>query len=125
MSQNSDENVPSLHDSVARPRSRTCRSCRPLTHRKIPLSVTVPEPHIIDYDNQGWRSGWVTVQQSALRTFESVNDQLKNVCQIEHTRHRSPYNFLAHLLAGLVAYCHLPKKSSLQLDRDLVGLPAA
>ena len=57
--------------------------------------------------------------------IESVNDQLKNVCQIEHTRHRSPYNFLAHLLAGLVAYCHLPKKPSLHLDRDLVGLPAA
>ena len=57
--------------------------------------------------------------------IESVNDQLKNVCQIEHTRHRSPYNFLAHLLAGLIAYCHLPKKPSLHLDRDLVRLPAA
>ena len=50
--------------------------------------------------------------------IESVNDQLKNVCQIEHSRHRSPYNFLAHLLAGLIAYCHLPKKPSLHLDRD-------
>jgi hypothetical protein len=38
--------------------------------------------------------------------IESVNDQLKNICQIEHTRHRSPYNFLVHLLAGLIAYCH-------------------
>jgi hypothetical protein len=35
--------------------------------------------------------------------IESVNDQLKNICQIEHSRHRSPYNFLAHLLASLVA----------------------
>ena len=51
--------------------------------------------------------------------IESVNDQLKNVCQIEHSRHRSPYNFLVHLLAGLVAYCHQPKKPSLHLDRDL------
>ena len=50
--------------------------------------------------------------------IESVNDQLKNICQIEHTRHRSPYNFLVHLLAGLVAYCHQPKKPSLHLDRD-------
>ncbi|MGH2502614.1 MAG: transposase, partial [Ktedonobacterales bacterium] len=57
--------------------------------------------------------------------IESVNDQLKNVCLIEHTRHRSPYNFLAHLLAGLVAYCHLPKKPSLHLDCDLLRLPAA
>jgi len=40
--------------------------------------------------------------------IESANDQLKNVfqnvCQIEHTRQRSPYNFLAHLIASLVAY---------------------
>jgi len=51
--------------------------------------------------------------------IESVNDQLKNICQIEHTRHRSPYNFLVHLLAGLIAYCHQPKKPSLHLAHDL------
>ena len=45
--------------------------------------------------------------------IESINDQLKNICQIEHTRHRSPLNFLAHLFAGLVAYCRQPKKPSL------------
>jgi len=48
--------------------------------------------------------------------IETIFDQLKNVCQIEHSRHRSPYNFLVHLLAGLVAYCHQPKKPSLGLD---------
>ena len=57
--------------------------------------------------------------------IESVNDELKNVCQIEHTRHRSPYNFLVHLLAGLVAYCHQPKKPSLHLGSGLDALPAA
>jgi hypothetical protein len=56
--------------------------------------------------------------------IESINDQLKNVCQIEHTRHRSPFNFLVHLLAGLSAYCHQPKKPSLHLDRNLLVLPA-
>ncbi len=35
--------------------------------------------------------------------IETVNDQLKNICQIEHTRHRSPFNFVGHLLAGLTA----------------------
>jgi hypothetical protein len=47
--------------------------------------------------------------------IETIVDQLKNVCQIEHSRHRSPYNFLVHLLAGLAAYCHQPKKPSLHL----------
>lgn len=48
--------------------------------------------------------------------IETVNDTLKNVCQIEHSRHRSPISFLAHLIAGLIAYAKLPKKPSLKID---------
>jgi Transposase DDE domain len=48
--------------------------------------------------------------------IETIIDQLKNVCQIEPSRHRSPFNLLVHLLAGLAAYCHQPKKPSLGLD---------
>lgn len=47
--------------------------------------------------------------------IETVNDTLKNVCQIEHSRHRSPFSFLAHLIAGLIAYTRLPKKPSLKI----------
>ena len=47
--------------------------------------------------------------------IESVNDPLKNVSQIEHTRHRSPINFLVNLVAGLIAYTYQPKKPSLNL----------
>ncbi len=59
--------------------------------------------------------------------IESINDQLKNISQIEHTRHRSPRNFLVNLLCGLIAYCHQPTKPSLHLDpdRDFLALPAA
>ena len=45
--------------------------------------------------------------------IESVIDQLKNVSQIEHTRHRSPINAFINIVAGLIAYCHQPKKPSL------------
>lgn len=55
--------------------------------------------------------------------IESVIDQLKNISQIEHSRHRSPINFLVNLVCGLIAYCHQPKKPSLVLDVDLL-LPA-
>jgi hypothetical protein len=47
---------------------------------------------------------------------ETINDQLKNISQIEHSRHRSPVNFVINLFAGLIAYCHQPKKPSLNLD---------
>ena len=50
--------------------------------------------------------------------IETVNDQLKNISQIEHTRHRSVTGFMVHLVAGLIAYSHRPKKPSLGLRRD-------
>jgi len=56
--------------------------------------------------------------------IETITDQLKNISQIEHTRHRSPANFAVNLLAGLIAYTHQPKKPSLRLPTDLAPLPA-
>jgi len=41
--------------------------------------------------------------------IETINDQLKNISRIEHSRHRSPANFLINLLSGLIAYCHQKK----------------
>jgi hypothetical protein len=52
--------------------------------------------------------------------IESVFNQLKNVCQIEHTRHRSAKNFLSHLLAGLLAYeVLMPNKPRMKLPRSM------
>jgi len=44
-----------------------------------------------------------------------VIDQLKNISQIEHTRHRSVFNFFVNLIAGLVAHTFREKKPSLNL----------
>jgi hypothetical protein len=54
---------------------------------------------------------------------ETVNDQLKNISQIEHSRHRSPFNFFVNLIAGLVAYTFREKKPSLNI-RLPQALPA-
>jgi hypothetical protein len=48
--------------------------------------------------------------------IESVNDFLKNICQIEHSRHRSPVNAFVNMISGLIAYSFLPKKPSLNLS---------
>ncbi len=48
--------------------------------------------------------------------IETINDQLKNISQIEHTRHGSPRNFLINLPAGIAAYTHRTKKPALKLD---------
>lgn len=46
--------------------------------------------------------------------IETINDQLKNISQIEHSPHRSPINFLVNVLAGLIAYMWQPKKPTLK-----------
>jgi len=57
--------------------------------------------------------------------IETINDQLKNVSQIAHTRHRSPTNFLVNLIGGLLAYTFQPKKPALHFEQDeLALLPA-
>lgn len=48
--------------------------------------------------------------------IETVVDELKNICQIEHTRHRSQEGFIVNLISGLIAYSYLPKKPTLNLE---------
>lgn len=46
---------------------------------------------------------------------ETVFDELKNLCQIEHTRHRSLQNFAVNLMGSIVAYCLSPVKPRIAL----------
>jgi len=51
------------------------------------------------------------------RSFiETINDQLKNVFSLEHSRHCSLFNFFVNALAALIVYSYQPQKPSLQLD---------
>ncbi len=60
---------------------------------------------------------WDKLMLRKRNLIETINDQLKNSNQIEHTRHRSPKNFLTNLLAGLIAYQLQPKKPSLHFTK--------
>lgn len=51
--------------------------------------------------------------------IECVNDELKNMCKKEHTRHRSINNFLINIISALTAYYFFPKKPSLNIDFEL------
>lgn len=54
--------------------------------------------------------------------IDSVIGQLKSICQIEHSRHRSPINFVVNLLGGLVGYSLKPDKPSLHLEKSAIRL---
>ena len=51
--------------------------------------------------------------------IETINDELKNMAQVEHSRHRSFHNFVNNLMSGLAAYCFFPKKPMLRLEREI------
>jgi hypothetical protein len=57
--------------------------------------------------------------------IETINDNLKNVSQIEHSRHRSLTGFMLNVVGGLIAYTFQPKKPSLGLRIEESGLPVA
>ncbi len=52
--------------------------------------------------------------------IESVNDELKNICQIEHTHHRSFDNFILNILSALAAYSFFDKKPSINTKGDII-----
>ena len=51
--------------------------------------------------------------------IETINDQLKNISNIEHSRHRSPVNFMVNLVAGLISYTWQEKKPSITMSKNL------
>ncbi|MFT4725147.1 MAG: hypothetical protein ACI9YP_001554 [Colwellia sp.] len=58
---------------------------------------------------------WDRAMLSRRFIIETINIQLKNISQIEYSRHRSPNGFMLILLTGLVAYCLKENKPTLIL----------
>ncbi|WP_020558691.1 transposase, partial [Thiofilum flexile] len=62
------------------------------------------------------RSLWDQLLLRKRAIIETINDQLKNQSQVEHSRHRSLTNYMADVVAGLIAYTYQPRKPSLNLS---------
>lgn len=68
---------------------------------------------------------WEKLMLRKRSLIETVNDQLKNISQVVHSRHRSVKNFMVNLVAGLIAYTFQEKKPSLKLaENEVTNLPA-
>ena len=82
--------------------------------------------HLITKIKKNMKNSLMLLQDKiALRKralIEIVNDELKNICQVEHTRHRSFDNFITNLLSGLIAYSFFDKKPSINLQENIVDL---
>jgi hypothetical protein len=63
-------------------------------------------------------SAWDRAMLSRRFIIETINDQLKNITQIEHSRHRSVYGFMLNIIAGLIAYSLKENKPSLRITSE-------
>lgn len=77
----------------------------------------VSDIHLITSIRNNMKNSLMTMNDKIMlrkrSVIETVNDELKNICQIEHSRHRSFTNFIANMIAGLIAYSFFPKKPSI------------
>ena len=78
--------------------------------------------HLITHIKNNMKNSLMTMSDKILlrkrSIIETVNDELKNICQIEHSRHRSFTNFLSNIIARLIAYSFLPKKPAIKYQSD-------
>ena len=76
--------------------------------------------HLITQLRNNMKNSLMTLSDKILlrkrSVIETVNDELKNICQIEHSRHRSFENFITNLVSGLIAYSFLPKRASIKFQ---------
>jgi transposase len=87
--------------------------------RPLSLLLQAQGLHLVTKLKKNMKNKFLTLADKLLlrkrALIETVNDQLKNISQIEHTRHRSLWNFLGNVAAGLIAYTWHEKKPSLNI----------
>lgn len=86
--------------------------------KELMQTLFVDGVHLITNIKNNMKNSLMTMSDKILlrkrSIIETVNDELKNICQIEHSRHRSFENFITNIIAGLIAYSFLPKKPSIK-----------
>ena len=78
--------------------------------------------HLVTGMKNNMKNSLMTMKDKILlrkrSVIETINDQLKNIAQVEHSRHRSFGNFIANLVAGLIAYSFQEKKPSIKFETE-------
>lgn len=76
--------------------------------------------HIITTIKRNMKDRYITMNDRIIlrkrALIETINDELKNICQVEHTRHKSLDNSFTNMMAGLIAYSYLPKRPSINIE---------
>jgi hypothetical protein len=89
---------------------------------KLTKILFVGDIHLITNIRNNMKNSLMTMNDKIIlrkrSVIETVNDELKNICQVEHSRHRSFTNFIVNIVSGLIAYSFLPKKPSIAYQQN-------
>jgi hypothetical protein len=117
---NVDDRQPLSMESFIRNVSGKLYADRGYISQKLTEILFVDGIHFVAKMRNNMKGGELPLQDRLMLRkragIESVNDELKNICQIEHTRHRCFSNFISNLIAELLAYSCLPKKPSIKVE---------
>jgi hypothetical protein len=88
--------------------------------KKLTEVLFVDGLHLVTYIRNNMRNVIMEMKDKLLlrkrSVIETINDELKNICSIEHSRHRSFENFITNMISGLIAYSFFPKKPAIKYD---------
>ncbi len=88
--------------------------------QKLTEILFVDGLHLITYIRNNMRNVIMEMKDKLLlrkrSVIETINDELKNICSIEHSRHRSFGNFITNMISGLIAYSFFPKKPAIKVE---------
>ena len=88
--------------------------------KKLTEILFVDGLHLITYIRNNMKNVLMEMKDKILlrkrSVIETVNDELKNICSIEHSRHRSFGNFITNLISALIAYSFFPKKPAIKYE---------
>ncbi|MDN4753045.1 IS982 family transposase [Porphyromonadaceae bacterium W3.11] len=117
---NTDDRAPLKDDSFSKKLFGKLIADRGYISKSLFDKLFIDDIHLITKLKKNMKNALMHIHDKILlrkrAIIETVNDLLKNVCQIEHTRHRSVNNFVVNLVSGLLAYNLMPKKPSLNLE---------
>lgn len=86
--------------------------------KKLTEILFVDGLHLITYIRNNMKNVLMEMKDKILlrkrSIIETINDQLKNICDAEHARHRSVNNFFTNLIAALITYAFFEKKPSIK-----------
>ena len=114
---NVDDREPLKHESFLKAVFGKLFADKGYISQKLTEILFTDGVHLITGMRSNMKNSLLTLSDKILlrkrSVIETVNDELKNICQVEHSRHRSFANFMSNLVAGLIAYSFLPKKPSI------------